>query len=107
MAYSYLCALFSDTVLRTLPHVSSQIQRETCYMPTPNPTLNLPECWRMQNWYKNSFVDATVPFQLPYMQIWSVLSIRSYAGFEPELFLSKYVSVLRKLPNKPTVYENL
>ncbi len=41
------------------------------------------------------------------MQIWTVLSDRSYTGFEPELRSSlKYVSVLRELPNKPTVYEN-
>ncbi len=61
----------------------------------------------MQNWYKNAFVDATMLFELTYMQIWTVLSNRSYSGFEPELRSSlKYVSVLRELPNKPTVYEN-
>ncbi len=42
----------------------------------------------MQNWYKNVFIDATVPFQLPYMQIWTALSIRDYTGFEPELLAS-------------------
>ncbi len=64
----------------------------------------------MQNWYKNAFVDATVLFELPYMQIWTVLSNRSYTGFEPELLVSRFsstsVSVLRELPNKPTIYEN-
>ncbi len=34
---------------------------------------------------KNVFVDATVPFQLLYMQIWTVLSNRDYTGFEPKL----------------------
>ncbi len=42
----------------------------------------------MQNWYKNMFVDATVPFQLPYMQIWTDLSNRDYTWFEPELLAS-------------------
>ncbi len=26
----------------------------------------------MQNWYKNVFVDATVLFELSYMQIWTI-----------------------------------
>ncbi len=57
----------------------------------------------MQNWYKNIFVDATVPFQLPYMQIWTALSNQnSNRNSSPP----KYVSVLRELPNKLTVYEN-
>ncbi len=43
----------------------------------------------MQNWYKNAFVDATILFELPYMQVWTVLSNRSYTGFEPELFTSQ------------------
>ncbi len=43
----------------------------------------------MHNWYKNVFVDATVPFQLPYLQIWTVLSNRGYTGFEPELLASE------------------
>ncbi len=43
----------------------------------------------MQNWYKNVFVDATVPFQLSYMQIWTVLSNHSYTGFESELLPSQ------------------
>ncbi len=42
----------------------------------------------MQNWYKNMFVDATVPFQLPYMQIWTDLTNRDYMWFEPELLAS-------------------
>ncbi len=41
----------------------------------------------MQNWYKNEFVNATMLFELPYMQIWTVLSNRSYSGFEPELLI--------------------
>ncbi len=44
----------------------------------------------MQKWYKNVFVDATVPFQFPYIQIWTVLSNRDYMGFEPEI-LASYV----------------
>ncbi len=43
----------------------------------------------MQNWYKNAFVDATMLFELPYMQIWTVLSNHSYTGFELELFTSQ------------------
>ncbi len=43
----------------------------------------------MQNWYKNIFVDATVPFQLPYMQIWTALSNHDYMGFVLELLTSK------------------
>ncbi len=43
----------------------------------------------MHNWYKNVFADATVPFQ----------SIQSSSP-------PKYVSVLRELPNNPTIYEN-
>ncbi len=26
----------------------------------------------MQNGYKNGFVDAAVPFELPYMQVWTI-----------------------------------
>ncbi len=37
----------------------------------------------------NAFVDATVLFKLPYLHIWSVLSNRSYMGFEPELLNSQ------------------
>ncbi len=44
---------------------------------------------------QNAFIDATMLFELPYMQIWTVLLNRRYTG-----------SVLRELPNKPTVYEN-
>ncbi len=37
---------------------------------TPNPTLNQPDSViKMQNWYKYVFVDATVPFQLPYLHL--------------------------------------
>ncbi len=43
----------------------------------------------MQNWYNNIFVDATMVFEFPYMQIWTVLSNRDYTGFEPEFFSSK------------------
>ncbi len=39
----------------------------------------------MQKWYKNVFVDATVPFELPNMQIWTALLNSDYTGFEPEL----------------------
>ncbi len=34
----------------------------------------------MQNWYKNLIVDVSVPFQLPYMQIWTALSYRDYTN---------------------------
>ncbi len=43
----------------------------------------------MLNWYKNTFVDTTVLFELTYMQIWTVLSNRSYTIFEPELLTSQ------------------
>ncbi len=43
----------------------------------------------MQNWYKNTFVDETMLFELPYMQIWTLLSNRSYTGFKPELLTSQ------------------
>ncbi len=43
----------------------------------------------MQNGYKNAFVDATVLFELLYMQIRTVLSNRSYTGFEQELLASQ------------------
>ncbi len=57
---------------------------------TPNPTLNLPDSVdTLQNWYKSAFVDATVLFELPYMQIWAGLLNRSYTGFEPELLTSQ------------------
>ncbi len=42
----------------------------------------------MQNWYNNVFVDAIVPFQLPYKLIWTALSNIGYTGFEPELLAS-------------------
>ncbi len=60
----------------------------------------------MQNWYKNAFVDATMLFELPYMQIWTVLSNRITQDSNRSSSHLKYVSVLRELPNKPTVYEN-
>ncbi len=53
--------------------------------PNPKPTWL---CKQMQNWYKNIFVDATMPFQLPYMQIWTALSNRDYTGFEPQVLAS-------------------
>ncbi len=43
----------------------------------------------MQNWYKNAFVDATVLFELPYLQIWTALLNRSYMGFEPKFLTSQ------------------
>ncbi len=43
----------------------------------------------MQNWYKNVFDDATMLFELPYMQFWTALSNRSYTGFDPELLSSQ------------------
>ncbi len=43
----------------------------------------------MQNRYKNVFVDASVLFDFPYMQIWTVSSNRSYTRFEPELLISR------------------
>ncbi len=38
---------------------------------------------------KVAFVDATVLFELPYMQIWAGLLNRSYTGFEPKLLTSQ------------------
>ncbi len=43
----------------------------------------------MQNWYKNIFVDATMSFQLPYVQIWTALPNRDYTGFEPKFLAAK------------------
>ncbi len=65
--------------------------------PTPNPALNLSDsvdkcnCYKLLffNWYKNVFVDATMLFELPYMQIRTVMSNRSYTGLEPELLTSQ------------------
>ncbi len=42
----------------------------------------------MQDWYKNIFVDTTVPLQRPYMQIWTALLNRDYTEFGPELLAS-------------------
>ncbi len=56
-------------------------------MPTPNPTINLPDSVNKCK-TKNVFVDATMLFQLPHMQIWSALSNRDYMGFELELLAS-------------------
>ncbi len=42
----------------------------------------------MQNLYKNVFVDATMPFELPYMQIWTVLPNRDYTGFKSQVLAS-------------------
>ncbi len=58
----------------------------------------------MQNWYKNVFVDATVPYKHPYMQIWTALSNRDYTGFEPELLASKVC--LRTLWAPKQTYQN-
>ncbi len=46
----------------------------------------------MQNWYENTFVDITMLFELPYMQIWNVLSNRSYTDSNRSSRL-KYASV--------------
>ncbi len=43
----------------------------------------------MQNWFKNALLDATMLSELPYMQIWIVLSNHSYTGLEPELLTSQ------------------
>ncbi len=43
----------------------------------------------MQNWYNNTFVDATVQFELPNIQTWTVSSNRRYTGLEPDLFTSQ------------------
>ncbi len=58
----------------------------------------------MQNWYKNLFVDATVPYKFPYMQIWTALPNRDYTGFEPELLASKVC--LRTLWAPKQTYQN-
>ncbi len=54
---------------------------------------------------QNIFVDATVLFELPYMQIWTVLSNRGYTGFEPE-FLTSQVRLCTPWATEQTVYEN-
>ncbi len=54
----------------------------------PNPTLNLPDSVNKYKTDIKTFVDATMPFQLLYMQIWTALSNRDYTGFEPELLVS-------------------
>ncbi len=64
--------------------------------PTPNPTLNLSDS-------VDKCKTDIVLFELPYMQIWTVLLNRSYTGFEPELLTSQvrlrtpmsYRSILR------------
>ncbi len=57
--------------------------------PTPNPTLNLPDSVnKCKTDIKNIFFNATVSFQLPYMQIWTALSNRDFMGFEQELLAS-------------------
>ncbi len=43
----------------------------------------------MLNWYKSAFVDATVLFELAYMQICTVMSSGSYTGFESKLLISQ------------------
>ncbi len=71
--------------------------------PKPKPTR---KCWQMQNWYETAFVDATMllnflicRFELFCQTIVKRDSNRSSSPL-------KYVSVLRELPNKPTIYEN-
>ncbi len=56
----------------------------------------------MQNWYTNVFVDATVPFKLPYMQICQTDYTDSNRSSSPP----KYASVLCELPKKLNAYEN-
>ncbi len=59
-------------------------------IPYTKPTLNLPDSVnKCKTDIKNVFVDATVPFQLLYVQIWIALSNRDYTGFEPELLASE------------------
>ncbi len=56
--------------------------------PKSKPTR--PIVLKMHNWYKNIFFDmATVPFQLPYMQIWTDSSNSIYTGLEPEFLASE------------------
>ncbi len=58
--------------------------------PTPNPALSLPDSVnKFKTDIKNVFVYATVSFQFPYMQIWTVLLNRDYTGFESELLASQ------------------
>ncbi len=61
----------------------------------------------MQNWYKNVFVDATMLLELPDMQIWTVLSIHSCTGFEPELLISQvHLRTLFATEQTYRLYEN-
>ncbi len=52
------------------------------------------------------FVDASVLFELPYMQIWSVSSNRGYTRFEPELLNLEGTSLYSESYRQITVYEN-
>ncbi len=50
--------------------------------PTPNPSLNLPDSVdTCKTDKKMCLLNATVLFELPYMQIWTALSNRDYTGF--------------------------
>ncbi len=69
------------------PTNECSIVLEIC--PSTNPTLNLPNSVnKCKTDMKNLFVNATVQFQLTYMQIWTALSNRDDTGFEPELLVS-------------------
>ncbi len=73
--------------LGSVPKNECSIMLEIC--PTPNPTLNLPDSVnKCKNRYKKLFVDATVPFPLPRMKIWTALLNCDYTRFEPELLAS-------------------
>ncbi len=49
----------------TIAKNECSIMLEIC--PTPNPTLNLPDrVDKCKTYYKNVFVEATVPFELPF-----------------------------------------
>ncbi len=55
--------------------------------PTPNPTLNLHDSVNKCKTDIKTF-NATVPFKLPYVEIWTALWNRDYTGFKPELLTS-------------------
>ncbi len=62
------CGVSEFEVLGSVPKSQCSIVLEIC--PTPNTTLNIPDSVeKCKTDKKIVFVDATVPFELPYMQI--------------------------------------
>ncbi len=96
---------FRIEIFRTVAKSQYSILLEIC--PTPNPTLNLPDCVNkcktdikmyllMQPCH---FIFLICRFEL---LCWPVITQDSNRSSSPP----KYVSMLRELPNKRTFYEN-